>query len=153
MASTKIGLPAIFYTTLTVLAVVCFTAPAAAQDKSVFTGYRGITLGTATSEVREKLGEAKDQTETEDYWEFSDSESARILYDKTKKVRAISVNYMGGDSVPTPQAILGQTVEAKPDGSIFKKVEYRKDGFWISYVKMPGPNAMVIVTVQKRETS
>jgi hypothetical protein len=153
MASTKAVIPSVFYYTVIGLALAFFAAPALAQDKAVFTGYKGIMIGMPTSDVREKLGKANDQTDAEDYWEFSDTESARILYDEKKKVRAISVNYMGGESVPTPQSILGQPVEAKPDGSIFKKVEYRKDGFWISYVKMAGEDPMVIVTVQKLDRS
>ncbi len=154
MASTLRATLLVCGSVLVFTALLVFATPAAAQNKAVYTGYKGIMIGTSTADVRQKLGKAREQTDSEDYWEFSDDESARILYDDKKKVRAISVNYSAGDAAaPKPEAILGQSVEAKADGSIFKMVEYRKDGFWISYVKTSGSNALVIVTVQKLDKS
>ena len=43
----------------------------------------------------------------------------------------------------------GKDDEAKPDGGMFKVVQYPKFGFWVSYVRTGGDDPMVIVTIQK----
>ncbi len=122
----------------------------AAQDKPVFTAYKEVAIGTSASDARTKLGKPKETSDAEDYFEFSDNESVRVLYDKDKKTRAISISYSAkGISAPTPQAVLGMAVEARPDGGMFKMVEYPKQKFWVSYVRTAGDEPLVIVTMQK----
>lgn len=104
------------------------------------------------ADARQKLGKAAEQTDAEDYWEFAKDESVRVLYGPDKMVRAISINYDAKEaSAPTALIVFGKEVTAKPDGSMHKMVEYNKAGFWISYVRTAGENAMVIVTLQKME--
>lgn len=133
---------------------ICLAAVSnvAAQDKPLFSEYKGITIGMPMAEARQKLGKAKEETDTEDYWEFDNNESARVLYGTDKKVRAISINYDAKQAgTPTALTVFGKELEAKPDGSKHKLVEYSKAGFWISYVQTAGDDAMVIVTLQKLE--
>lgn len=123
---------------------------ALAQNKPVFTAYKEVVIGMSASEARTKLGKPKETSDAEDYFEFSDKESARVLYDNDKKARAISITYSANESTaPTAQAVLGMAVEARPDGGMFKMVEYPKQKFWISYVRTGGDEPLVIVTIQK----
>jgi len=121
---------------------------AQAVQKPVYAGYRGVMVGMPMADARTKLGTAKDKSDTEDYYVYSDNESAQVLYGADKTVRVISINYIGKNA-PSPIDILGTAVESKPDGSMNKMVRYPKSGFWISYLKTGGDDPMVIVTVQK----
>ena len=105
-----------------------------------------------SADVRTKLGKPADQSDAEDDFTFSDTESARIFYDQNKAVRVISIMYTGDlKSAPGAKAIIGTDIEAKPDGGLHKTVQYPKAGFWISYVRTGGDDAIVIVTIQKMD--
>lgn len=137
---------------LVLLAIITglFSVTIAAQGKPVFTAYKEVAIGMPAADARTKLGKPKETSDSEDYFEFSNNETARVLYDKDKKARAISVTFSAKeDSAPTPQAILGISVEARPDGGMFKMVEYPKQKFWVSYVRTGGDEPLVIVTIQK----
>jgi hypothetical protein len=124
----------------------------AAQDAPLFAEYKGITIGMPMADVRQKLGKAEEQTDAEDYWEFDNDESVRVIYGPDKTVRAISISYNAKEAAaPTGLVVFGKEIEAKPDGSKYKMVNYSKAGFWISYVRTAGDNALVIVTMQKLE--
>ena len=137
----------IFFAVPAVLLLSSFLAAQTAQ-KPVYAGYRGVMIGTTMADARTKLGAAKDKSDTEDYYVYSDNESAQVLYGPDKTVRVISINYIGKNA-PSPMDVLGTSVEAKPDGSMNKMVRYPKSGFWISYLKTGGDDPMVVVTVQK----
>jgi hypothetical protein len=122
----------------------------AAQDKPLFAEYKGVTIGMPMADARQKLGKSKEETDAEDYWEFDNDESVRVLYGPDKMVRAISVNYDANEAgTPTGLSVFGKELEAKADGSKYKLVHYNKAGFWISYVRTAGDSALVIVTLQK----
>jgi hypothetical protein len=122
--------------------------PTAAE--APFTGYKGVQIGMQMTDARAKLGKAKDTSDVEDYFVFSDAESAQVLYDTDKTVKVISVNYVGpAAAAPTPKAIFGEDAEVKPDGSIYKMVKYPKAGYWICYNKTAGDDPLVMITVQK----
>jgi ABC-type uncharacterized transport system, permease component len=140
------------YTAFFAFLFLASVTQATAQDKPTFAEYKGVAIGMPMSDARVKLGKAAEQTDAEDYWEFAKDESVRVLYGPDKTVRAISISYDAGQaSAPTALSVLGTDVAAKPDGSISKTVEYKKAGFWISYVRTAGSGAMVFVTLQKLE--
>lgn len=115
-----------------------------------YSAYRGVSIGTLAAEARTKLGKPKETADDQDFYIFSDSESAQIYYDAAKKVTAISVTYTGKlDKVPDPASVFGEAVEAKADGSISKLVRYPKAGFWISYNKTAGDDPLVMIAMQK----
>jgi len=115
-----------------------------------YEGYRGVKIGMTTDEARKLLGTPKEKSNEQDYYVFSDNESAQIMYDSSHTVAAISVTYIGkGSSIPTPKAIFGEDAEVKPNGSIMKLVRYPKNGFWISYNRTSGDDPLVIITAQK----
>jgi hypothetical protein len=122
-----------------------------ADAEPAFKEYRGVQIGWLADDVRKKLGNPADKGDEQDFYIFSEKETAQILYDKaTKKVTAISVDFMTGASgVITPQQVFGADIEAKPDGSKYKLVRYPKVGYWISYSRTGGDTPIVTVTMQK----
>ena len=137
---------------------VLFPSTAAAQKRSpdddspVFREYRGVQIGMTTEEARKKLGSPKDKGEEQDFYIFSDKETAQIVYDKTHKVSVLSVDYLNGAAdVPAPRTVFGADVEAKPDGSIYKMVRYKKAGYWVSYNRTGGNSPMISITIQRIE--
>jgi hypothetical protein len=115
-----------------------------------FREYRGVTLGMTTSEVRLKMGEPKDTSGGQDLYSLSDSEVVQIFYDKSQKVTAIAINFLGEKSgAPDCKAVLGEEVKAEADGSIRKLVRYPKAGYWVSYNYFGGAEPLTTVTIQK----
>jgi hypothetical protein len=124
---------------------------ASGEEQPDFLDYRGIKLGWLAEEVRKKLGSPANKGDEQDFYVFSEKETAQVLYDKaTNKVTAISVDFMSGArDVITPQQVFGSDIAAKPDGSKYKLVRYPKEGFWVSYSRTAGDNPIVTVTIQK----
>ena len=119
-------------------------------DKPLFQEYRGIQLGMGAEEVRKKLGNPTDKGDEQDFFMLNDAESAQIFYDKTKKVMAISANFLqGAQNIPTPKVLFGQELTAKPDGSVYQMTRYPKAGYWLSYSKTAGDSPLISVTLQK----
>lgn len=116
----------------------------------VFQDLMGITLGMEAELVRAKLGKLKEKGERQDFFVFSDSKSAQILYDDQGKVTVISVDYVGKDgNAPLPEAVLGEAVQAKPDGSMYQLRRYPDAGYWVAYSRTAGDSPIVTVTMQK----
>src|SRR6185436_4518158 len=119
-------------------------------DKPLYQEYRGIQLGMAADDVRKKLGNPADKGDEQDFFMLNDAESAQIFYDKTKKVMAISANFLrGAQNIPTPKVLFGEELAAKPDGSVYKMTRYPKAGYWLSYSKTAGESPLISVTLQK----
>ena len=121
------------------------------DDEPGFREYRGVQIGWLAEDVRKKLGSPADKGDEQDFYVFSEKETAQILYDKaTRKVTAISVDFMNGATgVITPQQVFGADIETKSDGSKYKMVRYPKVGYWISYSRTAGDSPMVTITIQK----
>lgn len=122
---------------------------AALEPAPVYKDFMGVTIGMSANEVREKLGHLKDKGEHQDFFVFSDSRSAQIFYD-AGKVTAISVDYSSkGGEAPAPESVLGESVQAKPDGSMYELKRYPAAGFWVAYSRTAGDNPIITVTMQK----
>jgi hypothetical protein len=134
---------------------VLFPTTAAAQQNSddpIFREYRGIQIGMTTDETRKKLGSPKDKGEDQDIFVFGGKETAQIVYDKAHKVSILSVDFLtGATTVPTPKSVFGDDVQAKPDGSIYKLIRYKKAGYWVSYNRTAGNSPMISITIQRIE--
>jgi hypothetical protein len=121
-----------------------------AEEDPILHEYRGVQIGSLADEVRKKLGNPADKGEEQDFFVFGEKETAQILYDKSHKVIAISVDFTNGaNDVLTPQQVFGADIQAKPDGSKYKLVRYPKAGYWVSYNRTQGDTPMVSVTFQK----
>lgn len=116
----------------------------------VYKDYKGVAVGMSARQVRDKLGHLRSKSKTEDDFDFSNGESAQVYYDSKGNARVISVGYFGKKSdAPTPQAILGEDVPAKPNGSVYKLVNYPQAGYWVAYSRTAGDSPLVTVTMQK----
>lgn len=121
----------------------------AASNVPVYADYRGIKIGMAADEVRSKVNGIK-KGDGQDLLTFSEHESAQIYYDDKGKVTAISIDYFGDkNGAPAPEAVLGATIEAKPDGSMYQLNRYRDAGYWVSYNRTAGDKPIVTITMQK----
>ena len=128
---------------------VAHAQTAAASNTPVFTDYRGVKIGMSTEETRSKLDRLK-KGEGGDFLVFSEYESAQIYYDKSGKVTAISIDYFGDQNgAPTPEAVLGAGLQAKPDGSMYQLNRYPDAGYWVSYNRTAGDKPIVTITMQK----
>jgi len=114
----------------------------------VFADYRGVKIGMAADEVRSKLDGIK-KGDGQDILNFSEHETAQIYYDDKHQVTAISIDYFGDNSAPTPEAVLGAALTPKPDGSMYQLNRYSDAGYWVSYNRTAGDKPIVTITMQK----
>lgn len=123
---------------------------AGADDQPAFHEYRGVQLGMTAADVRKKLGDPKDKSAEQDFFVFNENETAQVVYDKTSKVITISADFMSPNSAaPTPKDVFGVEIEAKPDGSMHKLVRFPKAGYWLSYNRTSGADAVITIQLQK----
>jgi outer membrane protein assembly factor BamE (lipoprotein component of BamABCDE complex) len=144
---------------IALIVIVClFTLPAFGQktvrkaNGPAWQSYHEITLGATAEQVREKLGLPKTEDAESLFYIVSDLETAQFLLDTEGKVKAISVIFDAEHlKSPTYSEVFGNSVVVEPreDGGIFKMMRYEDLGFWISYNRMAGEKAMVIVLIQK----
>jgi len=99
-------------------------------------------------EARAKLGTAVLRSNELDYVVFSATETAQIAYNAAHRVVTISVDYMEGIGAPDYMTVVGTSLLERPDRSLYRMVEYRTEGFWVSYYKSAGTVPMVTITLQ-----
>ena len=118
-------------------------------DKPLYNEYKGVRIGMDTVAARQKLGNPTDKSDTQDFYVFSETESAQVYYNKGKVI-AISVNYVGENSgAPLPKVVLGTDIEAKADGAMHKLIRYPEAGYWVSYNRTGGGDPLITVTMQR----
>lgn len=123
---------------------------AAAVVAPVYKEFMGVTLGMSADDIRSKLGHLKNKSERQDFFVFSESHTAQIVYDEKGQATIISVDYLTNDAdAPSPESVLGEPVQAKPDGSIFQRKRYPEAGYWVAYSRTAGDKPIVTVTMQK----
>ena len=120
-------------------------------DQPLLREYRGVALGMTAQEVRRTPGEPADKSDEQDFYNFSETESAQIFYDAAGKVKAVSAHFTGDGaaSAPTPKTLFGEDAPPKADGSVFKLVRYPRAGCWVSYSRTAGDQPLVTVSLQK----
>ncbi len=119
-------------------------------DEPTLRDYRGVSLGMTAAESRRKLGEPADKSDQQDFYTFSETESAQIFYDASLKVMAISAHYVGdGAGTPNPKSVFGVEVQPRADGSVYKLVKYQRAGYWVSYNRTAGDVPIVTVSMRK----
>lgn len=122
------------------------------ENLPVWQAYKGVAIGMTVPEVLEKLGLPSSESPDGYFYIFTEAETAQVLFDENKKVRTISVIY-APEFLNPPKFVdvFGKTAvnDAKSDGSVFKMVRYEEAGYWVSYNRMAGDTAMVIIVIQK----
>ena len=121
----------------------------ALTQQPLFREYRGVRLGMSAEEARAKLGTPALKDSDQDYYVFSENETAQIVYDAAHKVVTISVDYLGGIGAPDYKAVVGGELERTANGSLYRLVRYESLGLWVSYNRTTGPVMSVTLTIQK----
>ena len=126
-----------------------FSEPATNQ-RPPFSDYKGVRIGMSTEEAKVKLGPPTREFENQSLYVISETETAQLFFDNTRKIIAISVDYLGDKSgAPDYKAIVGENIQVKPDGSMYKLVRYEQLGFWVSFNRTAGVLPIITVTIQK----
>lgn len=120
-----------------------------ATQQPLYTQYKGVRLGMTAEEARAKLGTPTLKDTEQDFYMFSENESAQIVYDAAHKVVTISVDYVGSIGAPDYKAVVVGELEKTANGSLYRAMRYGNLGFWVSYNRTTGPVATVTVTIQK----
>ncbi|MDT5272896.1 MAG: hypothetical protein QOH49_5082 [Acidobacteriota bacterium] len=120
-------------------------------DQPLLLEYRGVTLGMTAQEVRLKLGEPADKSDEQDFYNFSETESAQVFYDASGRVKAVSAHFSGvsAASAPIPKTLFGEDATPRADGSVYKLVRYEGAGCWVSYSRTAGDQPLITVSMQK----
>ena len=116
-------------------------------QQPLYREYRGVRLGMTAVEVRAKLGEPAMKSDEQDFYVVSAKETAQIVYDAGQKVVTISTDYTGGVGAPDYKTVVGESLQQKPDGSLFRIVFYNSERFWVSYNKSASDVPVVTVTI------
>lgn len=129
-------------------------APATPAAEPIYTEFRGVKIGTSRDDARKKLGNPQEKDKSQDFFELSDRQRARLYYDDKGAVSAVIVTHVGKSAdIPTPKAILGADIEPKQDGSMYQIVYYPKAGYWVAYSRTTGDEPLTMITMQKMATS
>lgn len=118
------------------------------QPQPLFSEYKSVRLGMTAQEVRAKLGDPTIKGDDQDFYAFSETETAQFAYDKSLKVVTISIDYTG-TGAPDYRNVVGATIDEKPDGALYKLVRYEAQHFWVSYSRTAGTPPLVTITIQK----
>jgi hypothetical protein len=124
-----------------------FSEPAATQQP-LYSAYKGVRIGMSKEEARTKLGLPTQEYEGQDLYVVSGTETAQVYYD-AGRVDAISIDYLGAIGAPDYKAIVGDNIQVKPDGSMYKMMRYEQLGFWVSFSRNSGDVGIITITIQK----
>ena len=116
-------------------------------QQPLYREYRGVRLGMTAAEARAKLGEPAMKSDDQDYYVFSATETAQIVYDTAQKVVTISTDYTGGAGAPDYKSVVGEGLLEKPDGSLFRMQMNDAERFWVSYNKSNTTVPVVTITI------
>ena len=118
-------------------------------QQPVYREYRGVRLGMTAEETRAKLGAPVMMSNEQDFYVLSANETTQIAYDSFQKVVTISTDYTGGVGAPDYKSVVGDgMLLQKPDGSLFRMVQYDSAGLWVMYNKSASTVPVVTVTIQ-----
>ena len=144
----------LFLVPLFLLALAAALPQLANAQDTAFNAHRGISIGVTQTTVREKLGKVKEEFSDEDDFNISETESMRVFYSPEKKVKAMVITFTGKfETAPAPNAVVGEKIDPKPDGGLFKMVQMPKKGYWVSYLKTAGDTPTVMITMQEMPKS
>ena len=118
------------------------------MEQPLYREYRGVRLGMTAAETRAKLGEPAMKSNEQDFYVLSQNETTQIAYDAFQKVVTISTDYTGGIGAPDYKSIVGSGLLTRPDGSLFRMVQYPSEGMWVSYNKSAAMVPVVTITIQ-----
>ena len=144
----RIGLTELTFFLIGMILLMLLAVVAKGQQP-IYREYRGVRLGMTAAEARTKLGEPVMKSNEQDYYVISATETTQIAYDAFQKVVTISTDYTGGVGAPDHKSVVGDgMLLQKPDGSLFRMVQYDSAGMWVIYNKSAGTVPVVTITIQ-----
>ena len=117
-------------------------------QQPLYREYRGVRLGMTAEEARAKLGVPAMKSDEQDLYVFSANETAQLVYVE-QKVVTISTDYTNGIGAPDYKSVVGENLQQRPDGSLFRMVLYPSERFWVSYNKGASEVPVVTITIGK----
>jgi hypothetical protein len=117
-------------------------------QQPLYREYRGVRLGMTAEEARAKLGVPAMKSDEQDFYVFSANETAQLVYAE-QKVVTISTDYTNGIGAPDYKSVVGENLQQRPDGSLFRMVLYPSERFWVSYNKGASEVPVVTITIGK----
>lgn len=114
-------------------------------QQALYTDYKGVRIGMTADEVHSRLGKGL-RVDEQEFFVFSDRETAQVAYDAKDRVKVISVDYLDGVGAPDYRTVVGSDINIKPDGSMYKLIRYERLGFWVSYNRTAN-SSIVMVTI------
>ena len=145
----KLGYVELTYFLIGAILLLLLGSIAKGQGAPVYREYRGVRLGMTATDVRAKLGEPVMKSNEQDFYIVSQNETTQVVYDAFQKVVTISTDYTNGVGAPEYTAVVGNgALLQRPDGSLFRMVQYDSEGMWVSYNKSAGTVPVVTVTIQ-----
>jgi hypothetical protein len=131
--------------TLLLLAIVAN----AQTQQPLYREYHGVRLGMTATETRAKLGEPVFKSDEQDMYVISPNETTQIAYDAAHKVVTISTDYTNGIGAPDVRSVVGEgSLLQRPDGSLFRAVQFDAEHMWVSYNKSASVVPVVTITLQ-----
>jgi len=144
----RIGIKELTFLLIGMILLVLLGIVAKGQQP-LYREYRGVRLGMTATEVRAKLGEPVMKSNEQDYFVMSATETTQIAYDTFQKVVTISTDYTGGVGAPDYRSVVGDgTLLQKPDGTLFRMMQYDSAGMWVIYNKSAATVPVVTITIQ-----
>jgi len=123
---------------------------AANANEPRYGDYKGVKIGMSAAEVHQRLGEPSQKVDEQEFYVISETETVQICYEPSLTVCTISVDYIGENSgAPDYKSVVGDEIEVRPDGSMWRLVRYQKAGFWVSYNRSSGTPPTTTITIQK----
>ena len=123
---------------------------AANSTEPRYVDYKGVKIGMTADDVHQRLGQPSQKVDEQEFYVISEKETAQICYEPTGTVCTISVDYFGEASgAPDYKSVVGDEIEVRPDGSMWRLVRYPKAGFWVSYNRSAGTTPTTTITIQK----
>lgn len=146
----KIGPIELTYFLIGALLLLLLAVVAKGQvQRPLYTDYRGVRLGMPAAEVRAKLGTPAMMSNEQDFYVLSSNETTQVAYDVFQKVMTISTDYTGGVGAPDYRNVVGEgMLLERPDGSLFRMVQYPSAGIWVSYNRSVTTVPVVTITMQ-----
>ena len=117
-------------------------------QQPLYREYRGVRLGMTAEEARAKLGVPAMKSDDQDFYIFSANETAQLVY-AGQKVVTISTDYTDAMTAPDYKSVVGEALQQRPDGSLFRMVLYDSERFWVSYNKSASEMPVVTITIGK----
>jgi len=116
------------------------------SQQPLYREYRGVRLGMTAEEARAKLGVPAMKSDDQDFYIFSANETAQLVY-AGQKVVTISTDYTDAMTAPDYKSVVGEGLQQRPDGSLFRMVLYDSERFWVSYNKSVSVMPVVTITI------